>query len=86
MLDPHAAFLIQRGLKTYFVRYREQTRAAQAVAEHLARHPAVSKVHYPGLPDHPQAALAKKQMRDAGTVVSFDLRDGARRRAASAKS
>jgi cystathionine beta-lyase/cystathionine gamma-synthase len=76
LLDPHAAFLIQRGLKTYFVRYREQTRAAHAVAEHLARHPAVSKVHYPGLPNHPQAALAKKQMREAGTVVSFDLRKG----------
>jgi cystathionine beta-lyase/cystathionine gamma-synthase len=76
LLDPHAAFLIQRGLKTYFVRYHEQTRAAQAVAEHLAGHPAVSKVHYPGLPGHPQAALAKKQMREAGTVVSFDLRDG----------
>src|SRR6185369_10318600 len=43
LLDPHAAFLIQRGLKTYFVRYREQTRAAHAVAEHLARHPAVSR-------------------------------------------
>jgi cystathionine beta-lyase/cystathionine gamma-synthase len=76
LLDPHAAFLVQRGLKTYFVRYREQTRAAQAVAEHLARHPAVSKVHYPGLASHPQAALAKKQMREAGTVVSFDLRQG----------
>jgi cystathionine beta-lyase/cystathionine gamma-synthase len=76
LLDPHAAFLIQRGLKTYFVRYREQTRNAQAIAEHLAAHPAVSKVHYPGLPGHPQAALAKKQMREAGTVVSFDLREG----------
>ena len=76
LLDPHAAFLIQRGLKTYFVRYREQTRAAHAVAEHLARHPAVSKVHYPGLHTHPQAALVKKQMREAGTVVSFDLRKG----------
>jgi cystathionine beta-lyase/cystathionine gamma-synthase len=76
LLDPHAAFLIQRGLKTYFVRYREQTRAAHAVAEHLARHPAVSKVHYPGLQTHPQAALVKKQMREAGTVVSFDLRKG----------
>jgi cystathionine beta-lyase/cystathionine gamma-synthase len=77
LLDPHAAFLVQRGLKTYFVRYREQTRAAQAIAEHLTRHPAVSKVHYPGLPDHPQATLAKKQMREAGTVVTFDLRNGA---------
>ena len=76
MLDPHAAFLIQRGLKTYFVRYREQTRAAQLIAEHLAAHPAVARVHYPGLPGHPQAALAKKQMREAGTVVSFDLKQG----------
>ncbi len=77
LLDPHAAFLIQRGLKTYFVRYREQTRAAQQIAEHLAAHPAVARVHYPGLPGHPQAALAMKQMRDAGTVVTFDLRQGA---------
>jgi len=75
-LDPHSAFLIQRGLKTYFVRYREQTRAAQRVAEHLAAQPAVARVHYPGLPGHPQAALAKKQMREAGTVVTFDLRQG----------
>jgi cystathionine beta-lyase/cystathionine gamma-synthase len=76
LLDPHAAFLIQRGLKTYFVRYREQTRAAQRVAEHLAAHPAVTRVHYPGLASHPQAELARKQMRDAGTVVSFDLKNG----------
>jgi cystathionine beta-lyase/cystathionine gamma-synthase len=76
LLDPHAAFLLQRGLKTYFVRYREQTRSAQAIAEHLAAHPAVAKVHYPGLASHPQAALAKKQMREPGTVVSFDLKAG----------
>ena len=76
LLDPHAAFLIQRGLKTYFVRYRKQTRSATRVAEHLAAHPAVTRVHYPGLASHPQGALARKQMRDAGTVVSFDLRNG----------
>jgi len=76
LLDPHAAFLIQRGLKTYFVRYREQTNSAQLIAEHLLAHPAVAKVHYPGLPGHPQAALVKKQMREAGTVVSFDLKAG----------
>src|SRR6186713_658223 len=76
LLDPHSAFLIQRGLKTYFVRYREQTRAAQQIAEHLAAHPAVARVHYPGLPGHPQAALAQKQMRDSGTVVTFDLKQG----------
>jgi cystathionine beta-lyase/cystathionine gamma-synthase len=76
-LDPHAAFLIQRGLKTYFVRYREQTASAQRIAELLAGHPAVAKVHYPGLPGHPQHALARAQMRDFGTIVSFDLRNGA---------
>jgi cystathionine beta-lyase/cystathionine gamma-synthase len=76
LLDPHSAFLIQRGLKTYFVRYSAQTASAQKIAEHLAAHPAVSKVHYPGLPSHPQAALAAKKMREAGTVVSFDCRNG----------
>jgi cystathionine beta-lyase/cystathionine gamma-synthase len=76
LLDPHAAFLIQRGLKTYFVRYTAQTANAQKIAEFLAGHPAVSRCHYPGLPTHPQAALARKQMKEQGTVVSFDLRDG----------
>jgi cystathionine beta-lyase/cystathionine gamma-synthase len=75
-LDPHAAFLIQRGLKTYFVRYSAQTANARKVAEFLAAHPAVSRCHYPGLDTHPQAALARKQMKEPGTVVSFDLRDG----------
>lgn len=75
-LDPHAAFLIQRGLKTYFVRYTAQTANAQKIAEFLAAHPAVARCHYPGLPTHPQAALARKQMKEPGTVVSFDLRDG----------
>ncbi len=76
LLDPHAAFLIQRGLKTYFVRYSAQTANAQKIAEFLAAHPAVSRCHYPGLSTHPQAALARKQMKEAGTVVSFDLRNG----------
>jgi cystathionine beta-lyase/cystathionine gamma-synthase len=77
LLDPHAAFLIQRGLKTYFVRYSAQTQSAQRIAEHLAAHAAVARVHYPGLPAHPQAALAQKQMREMGTVVTFDLAAGA---------
>jgi len=76
LLDPHAAFLIQRGLKTYFVRYSAQTANAQKIAEFLAGHPAVARCHYPGLATHPQAALARKQMKEPGTVVSFDLRDG----------
>ena len=77
VLDPHAAFLILRGLKTYFVRYREQSASAMRVAQLLASHPAVAKVHYPGLPEHPQYELAKAQMREFGTIVSFDLRSGA---------
>lgn len=77
VLDPHSAFLIQRGLRTYFVRYREQSAAAGRIAEYLARHSAVAGVHYPGLPTHPQHALARAQMTDFGTVVSFDLRAGA---------
>ena len=76
-LDPHAAFLIQRGLKTYAVRYREHSRSAQRVAEFLAVHPAVAAVYYPGLSTDPGHALAAEQMTDFGAVVSFDLRGGA---------
>ncbi|MGH8200370.1 MAG: trans-sulfuration enzyme family protein [Steroidobacteraceae bacterium] len=75
-LDPHAAYLILRGLKTYFVRYKAQSASAQRVAELLASHPAVARVHYPGLPSHPQHALARAQMKDFGTIVSFDLKSG----------
>ena len=76
-LDPHAAFLILRGLKTYFVRYAAQCASAARIAQRLAGHPAVARVHYPGLPTHPQHALAAKQMQDFGTIVSFDLKGGA---------
>ena len=76
-LDPHAAFLILRGLQTYFVRYEAQCASALRIAEVLAAHPAVARVHYPGLPAHPQHALARKQMRDFGTIVTFDLQGGA---------
>jgi cystathionine beta-lyase/cystathionine gamma-synthase len=75
-LDPHAAFLILRGLKTYFVRYQAQCASALALAQLLARHPAVARVHYPGLPTHPQHALAARQMREFGSIVSFDLQGG----------
>jgi cystathionine beta-lyase/cystathionine gamma-synthase len=76
VLDPHAAFLIQRGLKTYLSRYEAQTASAQKVAEFLARHDKVACVHYPGLPSHPRHELARRQMRHFGTIVSFDLRAG----------
>ena len=51
MLDPHAAFLMQRGLKTYFVRYQAQCASAQRIAEYLAASRAVERTHYPGLAD-----------------------------------
>ena len=76
-LDPHAAFLILRGLKTYFVRYRAQCASALLIAQRLAAHPAVARVHYPGLPTHPQHALAAQQMQEFGSIVSFDLQGGA---------
>jgi cystathionine beta-lyase/cystathionine gamma-synthase len=76
-LDPHAAYLILRGLKTYFVRYKAQSASAQRIAELLAAHPAVARVHYPGLPGHPRHALARAQMKDFGTIVTFDLKGGA---------
>jgi cystathionine beta-lyase/cystathionine gamma-synthase len=76
-LDPHAAFLILRGLKTYFVRYRAQSASALRIAQFLEQQPAVARVHYPGLASHPQHALALQQMQDCGAIVSFDLRGGA---------
>jgi cystathionine beta-lyase/cystathionine gamma-synthase len=78
VLDPHAAFLLQRGLKTYFLRYRAQSASAQRVAEFLAGQPSVGRTHYPGLATHPGHALARAQMSDFGAVVSFDLHGGAR--------
>jgi len=77
VLDPHAAFLLQRGLKTYFLRYRAQSASAQRIAEFLASHTCVARTHYPGLASHPGYALARAQMSDFGAVVSFDLRGGA---------
>jgi cystathionine beta-lyase/cystathionine gamma-synthase len=76
-LDPHAAFLILRGLQTYFVLYRAQCLTALHLAQLLAAHPAVARVHYPGLPSHPQHGLAARQMQEFGSIVSFDLHGGA---------
>jgi cystathionine beta-lyase/cystathionine gamma-synthase len=75
-LDPHAAWLIQRGMRTYFLRYERQCLNAQIIAEFLKQHPRVKRVHYPGLAGHPQHALARKQMKDFGTIVSIELDGG----------
>ena len=73
-LDPHTAFLIQRGLKTYSLRYERQCENAMKIATFLQSHAAVKEVRYPGLASHPQHALARKQMRDFGTIVTLELR------------
>ena len=75
-LDPHAAFLIQRGMRTYFLRYERQCANALAVSEFLQHHRRVQRVHYPGLASHPQHSLAAKQMKDFGSVVTVDLDGG----------
>jgi len=75
-LDPHAAFLIQRGMRTYFLRYERQCSNALAVSTFLKDHPRVRKIFYPGLDGHPQHLLARRQMRDFGTVVTFELDGG----------
>jgi cystathionine gamma-synthase len=74
VVDPFAAYLLVRGLKTFALRMERQNANAQAVAEFLVRHPRVSAVHYAGLPSHPQHEIAKKQMRGYGGVVSFEVR------------
>jgi len=75
-LDPHAAFALLQGMRTYFLRYRAQSAAALEIATLLEQQPAVARVHYPGLASQPAAALARAQMRDFGAVVSFDLHAG----------
>jgi cystathionine beta-lyase/cystathionine gamma-synthase len=75
-LDPHAAFLIQRGMRTYFLRYERQCATALAGSRMLVADSRVARVFYPGLESHPQHALAKRQMSEFGAVVSFELAGG----------
>ncbi len=70
------AWLVLRGLRTFPLRMDAHNRNAQTVAEWLARHPAVSRVHYPGLPDHPGHALAVRQMAGFSGLLSFELAGG----------
>ena len=75
-MDPEAAFLLIRGLKTLSVRVERQCENAMAVARFLERHPKVARVRYPGLPTHPDHKLAKQQMRKFGAMLSFELKGG----------
>ncbi len=74
--SPHDAFLVLRGLKTLAVRMKAHEAGARRVADALAAHPQVSRVHFPGLSSHPQHALARTQQRGFGAMLSFELVDG----------
>ena len=75
-LDPHACFLLHRGMKTLALRVRHQNRSAKMIAETLAAHPAVDRVNYPGLPDHPGHDRARELLEGFGGMVSFELKGG----------
>jgi methionine-gamma-lyase len=75
-MDPEAAFLLIRGLKTLEIRIKRQCETAMEVAGYLAKHPKVVHVHYPGLPTHPDHKLARRQMRGFGGMMAFDLKGG----------
>jgi cystathionine beta-lyase/cystathionine gamma-synthase len=72
-IDPHAAFLLLRGIKTLVVRVERQNETALRIAEFLSQHPNVRKVHYAMLPQHADYSIAKKQMAGAGGVLSFEV-------------
>jgi cystathionine gamma-lyase len=72
-MDPHASWMLVRGLKTLALRVARQNESAQRVAEFLSEHAKVRKVHYPFLASHPQFALARAQMSGGGGMVSFEV-------------
>jgi cystathionine gamma-synthase len=74
--EPMGCYLLGRGLKTFALRMERQNASGQAIAEYLERHPKVKRVHYPGLPSHPDHPVAKRQMKGFGGVVSFELAGG----------
>jgi len=74
--SPFDAFLLIQGIKTLAIRMEKHCYNAAAVAGYLSKHPAISKVNYNGLHDHPDYSVSKKQMRHAGAVLSFELVQG----------
>ena len=72
-MDPHASWVLVRGLKTLAVRVARQNENAQRVAEFLSEQAKVRKVHYPFLKDHPQYAVAREQMSGGGGMVTFEV-------------
>jgi cystathionine beta-lyase/cystathionine gamma-synthase len=77
-LDPHAAWLIDRGMRTLALRMERHNQNGVAVAQWAERHSGVAKVHYPGLPTHPDHARAKKVLNGFGGMVGLELKGGAK--------
>jgi len=73
ILSPFDSWLVLRGIKTLAVRMKRHEENGMAMANYLAHHPKVKKIYYPGLADHPQHALAKRQMNGFGALISFEL-------------
>ncbi len=76
VMDPFAAYLILRGLKTLEIRMERHCANAKAIAEFLDQHPAVEKVYYPGLKNHVGHDIAVRQMKDFGGMLSFEVKGG----------
>ncbi|MGY3585231.1 O-succinylhomoserine sulfhydrylase [Bradyrhizobium sp. USDA 4341] len=75
-LSPFNAWVLLKGLETLGIRVRAQTENAAKIAEALAKHPKITRLVYPGRPDHPQAETVKKQMGAGSTLVGFEVKDG----------
>src|SRR5438128_7908531 len=73
ILSPFDSWLVLRGVKTLAVRMKQHEENGRAMAQYIAGHAKVVKTYYPGLPDHPQHELAKRQMRGFGSMISFEL-------------
>src|SRR6266571_3666008 len=73
ILSPFDSWLVLRGVKTLAVRMKRHEENGMAMAGYLSHHPKVKKIYYPGLPDHPQHELAKRQMNGFGALISFEL-------------
>lgn len=78
ILGPQDSYLVLRGIKTLHVRMQRHCENGRKVAEFLSNHPKIGKVFYPGLENHPNHEVAKKQMRDFGGMVSFNFKSGAK--------
>lgn len=75
-LSPFNAWTLLKGLETLPVRVRQQTESSARLADHLAEHPAVGRVIYPGRADHPQAEVVRRQMSGGSTLICFDVKGG----------